>query len=151
MIEAFIRVQKDIKILVCSGRDELHNAPICMRAGAYGFLSKNAPDDYGKMAVEMVLMGKKYISSSVQENVFNTYLFGQSIYINPLEALSPREKDVMNLLIKGKSNKEISNTLHIKHSTVSTHKLRIFQKMDVENNVELLRKIEGTPEKFHGV
>jgi two-component system, NarL family, invasion response regulator UvrY len=142
MIEAFLRVQGDLRILVCSGRDELLNAPGCINAGAFGFLSKNAPDAEATTAIEMVMQNKKYISDAVQSKILNDFMYGQNNKINPIETLSPREKEVMDLMLLGRSSKEICNQLRIKFSTVSSHKSRVLQKMNVENSMELFKKVE---------
>ena len=142
MIQTFLKVQPDLRILVCSGRDELVNAPGCIHAGAYGFLPKNAPDTEAQTAIEMVVQGKKYISDRVQAKIVDDFMYGQNSALNPIESLSPREKEVMDLMLKGCTSKQICNTLRIKFSTVSSHKNRVYQKMSVENSIELFKKVE---------
>jgi two-component system invasion response regulator UvrY len=141
MIRSFCAIQKGIRILICSGRDELTNAPACINEGAYGFLSKDAQDSEAEKAVELVINGKKYVSPAVQLKIIENFMNGQQINKNPLETLSPREREVLNLLLVGHSSKFIGDSLRIKFSTVSTHKMRIFQKLEVENNVELFKKV----------
>ncbi|GAA4443362.1 UvrY/SirA/GacA family response regulator transcription factor [Ravibacter arvi] len=141
MIQTFLKVQPGLRILVCSGRDELANAPGCIHAGAYGFLPKHAPDTEAQMAIEMVAQGKKYISNAVQAKIVNDFMYGQNSSLNPIETLSPREKEVMDLMLKGCTSKQICGTLRIKFSTVSSHKNRVFQKMAVENSIELFKKV----------
>ncbi len=142
MIHTFLKVQPDLRILVCSGRDELANAPGCIHAGAFGFLPKNAPDIEAQTAVEMVMQGKKYISNLVQAKIVNDFMYGQNSTLNPIEMLSPREKEVMDLMLKGCTSKQICSILRIKFSTVSSHKNRVYQKMGVENSIDLFKKVE---------
>ena len=59
-----------------------------------------------------------------------------------MESLTKRELEITELLIDGKWTKEIAETLNLKETTISTHKLRIFQKMKVSNVIELFKKIE---------
>jgi two-component system, NarL family, invasion response regulator UvrY len=142
LIQTFLKVQPDLRILVCSGRDELVNAPGCIHAGAYGFLPKNAPDTEAQTALEMVFQGKKYISDRVQAKIVDDFVYRQNNSLNPVETLSPREKEVMDLMLKGCTSKQICNILRIKFSTVSSHKNRVYQKMNVENSIELFKKVE---------
>jgi two-component system invasion response regulator UvrY len=142
MIQTFLKVQPNMRILVCSGRDELVNAPGCIHAGAFGFLPKNEPDTVAQTAIEMVVQGKKYISGRVQAKIVDDFMYAQNTSLNPIETLSPREKEVMDLMLKGCPSKQICNILRIKFSTVSSHKNRVYQKMSVENSIELFKKVE---------
>ncbi len=141
MIRTFREVQQNIRILVCTGRDELLNAPDYIQAGANGFLHKSSSDDETAKAIRMVLEGKKYVSPAVQRKMFDSVLNGE-ITNNPFESLSPREKQVLELLLTGKWTKEIADELNVKFSTVSTQKAKIFQKFGVENIVDLIRKVD---------
>lgn len=141
MIKTFRNVQQNIRILVCSGRDELLNAPDYIQAGANGFLHKSSSDDETEKAIRMVLEGKKYVSPAVQRKMFDSVLNGEPTN-NPFESLSPREKQVLELLLTGKWTKEIADDLKVKFSTVSTQKTKIFQKFGVENIVDLIRKVD---------
>lgn len=141
MIRFFQAVQKDIRILICSGRDELTTAPACINEGAYGFLSKNAPDSEAEKAVDLIVNGKKYVSSAVQLKIIQNFMNRQQMNQNPLAMLSPREREVLDLLLEGRTSKYIGDALCIKFSTVSTHKMRIFHKLEVENNVDLFKKV----------
>jgi two-component system invasion response regulator UvrY len=141
MIKAFRHVQQEARILVCTGRDELLNAPDYLRAGANGFLHKSSSDEETEKAIRTVMEGKKYVSPAVQQKMFDSVLNGESTG-NPLESLSPREKQVLALLLTGKWTKEIADELNVKFSTVSTQKTRVFQKFRVENIVDLIRKVD---------
>ena len=59
---------------------------------------------------------------------------------NPIESLSEREYQVLLEILKGDSIKEIADKLHISHSSISTYRQRIYEKLDVTNNVELVKK-----------
>jgi two-component system invasion response regulator UvrY len=141
MIKTFRHAQQNIRILVCTGKDELLNAPDYIQAGADGFLHKSSANDETKKAIRMVLEGKKYVSQAVQRKMFDSVL-NREPTSNPIESLSPREKQVLELLQAGKWTKEIAEELNVKFSTVSAQKAKVFQKFRVENIVDLIRKVD---------
>ncbi|PWJ59383.1 DNA-binding NarL/FixJ family response regulator [Dyadobacter jejuensis] len=142
MIGKLRSIQKDVRILICSGRDEITNAPVYIHKGANGFVNKTAPNEQIEEAVRMVLADKRYVSAEVQRNILDRFVDGVAYPSNPIETLSPREREILDLLLAGKWTKEISDILGIKFSTVSTHKTRIFDKMQVDNILELSKKVE---------
>ena len=106
-----------------------------MKAGAYGFISKEAPLDEITKAINLILSGKKYISDSFAERLAEDSFSGKSG--NPFNELSPREFEIVNLLLEGKTVTDISHALNIQTSTVGTHKARLFDKLKVSNILEL--------------
>ncbi|WP_025763394.1 response regulator [Dyadobacter tibetensis] len=142
MISQLRGVQKDVRILICTGREESTNAPVFIQKGANGFVNKTASNDEVEEAIRMVLSDKRYVSPHVQRHILERFVDGKTYPLNPVEQLSPREKEIMELLLKGKWTKEISDILGIKFSTVSTHKSRIFEKMEVDNILELSKRVE---------
>lgn len=142
MIPVLNKLSGGAPILVCSGRDELNNAPHCISMGANGYIPKNALDEEVEAAIRVVLQNKKYLRPHVQAQIMDNFLHNRALLPNPMESLTPREKEVLDLLILGKWTKEIAKLLNLKFSTVSTHKSRILEKMGAENTVELYRKVE---------
>lgn len=82
------------------------------------------------------------MSPEVSNLYLETLTAGKSSQVsaNPLNLLSNREMDVAKLLVKGLSIAEVSKTLGLKNSTISTYKTRIFEKLQVENIRELIEK-----------
>ncbi|WP_158547878.1 response regulator [Dyadobacter luteus] len=142
MIQVLHKQSSGAPVLVCSGRDELHNAPHCISMGANGYLPKNASDEETETAIRTVLQNKKYLRPHVQAQILDNFLHNRTLLPNPMESLTPREREVLDLLIMGKWTKEIAELLNLKFSTVSTHKARILEKMGAENTVELYKKVE---------
>ncbi|MCF0055206.1 response regulator transcription factor [Dyadobacter sp. CY356] len=141
MIEALRKQQPGARILVCTGRDELLFAPLYLAAGVNGFLHKASSDQQTQSAILTVMEDRQYVSGLVQQKMFKDILNGNP-QKNPLESLSVREKQVLALLLAGKWTKEIADELNLKFSTVSTQKTRIFQKLAVENIVDLVRIVD---------
>lgn len=141
MIPAVKLRQPETAILIFSSYNETLYAPEYLKAGADGYLSKNAPPEEFKTAIQKVFRGKKYISDRLQDKLVTDLLKSKQHSAGETVALSQRETEVMNLLIKGASAKEIKQALHIHDSTISTYKTRIFEKMKVANVIELAEKV----------
>ena len=120
-----------LPVLVYSMASEQIYALRVMKAGAKGFLTKDAPLEELKKAVELLLNQKKYISQAIVQLLANQSLFDQND--NPFSKLSPREFQITTLLLQGKSISEIANELKVEVSTASTHKARLLNKLGVKN------------------
>ncbi len=123
------------KVLMFSMSAESIYAKRFMKAGAYGFISKEAPLEEITRAINIILNGKKYISETLAENLAEDSFSGKSG--NPFNELSPREFEIVSLLLEGKTVTEISQSLNIQTSTVGTHKARLFEKLGVDNILKL--------------
>ncbi len=141
MVEAVKVRQPDIPILIFSSYDEQLYALRYLQAGAYGYLQKESAAEEIRTAIRQVINREKYVSSRMQKHLLNHLLDPKRNQSDPMENLSNREIEVMQLLIKGHSPTEIKGILNIQYSTISTYKERIFEKMNVTNVIELADKI----------
>ncbi|MEO6285877.1 MAG: response regulator transcription factor [Dyadobacter sp.] len=142
MITRIREIQPKVRILIFSSQDEELYAIHYVRAGANGFLPKDSSNEEVEKAITSVLNGGTYISSIVQDQLVNNTLLERESKESPLEILSNRELEIMDLLLTGKWTKDIATDLNIKESTVSTYKARIFEKLEVTNILELFKKVE---------
>jgi two-component system, NarL family, invasion response regulator UvrY len=127
----------DLPVLILSIHPEEHYALRVLKAGASGYLSKDsAPDELVK-AVQRVLLGKKYISSTVAEKLATSFTTDGDKLLH--EHLSDREFDVMKLLASGKSVSDIAESLSLSVTTVSTYRARIMTKMNLKTNSDLTK------------
>jgi len=141
MIDAVRLRQPKVKILVFSGYEEHLFALNYIHAGADGYLFKNAHEDEMRAALRTIMNNEKYISSAVKNQLLSRRpQHYASMPENPLNILSAREREVLNLLIKGHSIAKIADTLNLQITTVSTYKSRIFEKMGTANVIELAEK-----------
>ena len=131
--------QPNAKILVFSSLNENIYAVPYLKAGASGYLTKNAEESEIVTAITTILAGSRYSSRNVKENMFNSILGNDSN--NPFTKLSGRELEVAELLTKGVGVLEISNKLNLQMGTVSTYKLRLFQKLKIKSIIELAEKM----------
>ncbi len=140
MIEMVRARQPEIKILVHSGYDENVYAIPYIQAGADGFLSKtSAPEEFA-VAYQALIRNGKYTSSNVQQSLLTNLGKNGQKHKNPLSTLSKKEMVVMHLLMEGKWTKEIAAIMEVKENTVSTYKRRIFDKLEVTDEIQLARK-----------
>lgn len=129
-------LQPDLKILIFSAYDENLYALRYLNAGVSGYLSKGSNEEEMKQALQSMMVSGKYITQNIKDQILDSYISKKPL--NPLELLSDREIEVARLLIKGFGNMEIADMLHIKKSTVSTFKNRIFEKLSIDNLADLI-------------
>jgi len=132
---------KDIKlnypklpVLVLSMYSEDRFAVRYLKAGASGYLTKESAGDQLVKAIRKVYDGFKFISPQLTEKLaFSVFDTDKS----PHETLSDREFQVMCLLASGKTVSEIAKELCVSPNTISTHRVRILEKMNIKNNAQL--------------
>jgi DNA-binding NarL/FixJ family response regulator len=130
-----------LKILIYSMASEKIYAAKLIKAGVKGFLSKEAKNTELLKAVKMILNDGTYTSEQPLSN--NTP--GIHTLNNPFIVLSNKEMDILAYLIQGKTTKEISTLLNLQLSTISTHKFRIYRKLNVSNLAELITLTKEYP------
>ena len=127
----------EIPILVLSMYPEDQFAIRVIKAGASGYLSKNSALTELISAMQNLLDGKEYITESVAEVLVSDLRKNHEIY--PHASLSDREFEVLCNLGLGKSVSQIAMDLSLSVKTISTHRSKILNKMDMNTNAELVR------------
>jgi two-component system, NarL family, response regulator NreC len=107
-----------------------------LRAGARGYLLKDSVADDLVAAVRAVASGEGYLSPAISNAVLDDY---RKHVTNPIDMLSSREREVLQMLAEGKTNKEIAVTLNLSVYTVDAHRGRIMEKLNVHSINELVR------------
>jgi DNA-binding NarL/FixJ family response regulator len=107
-----------------------------LRAGAQGFLLKDASDADLITAVRAVAQGQGYISPGVSEAVLSDYRRHVS---DPIDLLTSREREVLQLIAEGKTNKEIAAALNLSIYTVDAHRGRVMEKLNLHSTGEIVR------------
>jgi DNA-binding NarL/FixJ family response regulator len=130
----------DVKVIALSMHTERPFVLGMMDAGASGYVLKDSVWDDLVQAIETVLAGQTYLSPKVAGVVVEGYRQrAASPEGGPAEELSPREREVVQLVAEGLSTKQIAEKLHISPKTVETHRGRIMSKLDVHNVAQLIR------------
>ncbi|MBG9377013.1 response regulator transcription factor [Panacibacter sp. DH6] len=124
-----------LPVLILSVHAEEHYAVRVLKAGASGYVNKeSAPEELIK-AVHRLLLGKKYITATIAEQLASTLDKDNE---KPLhEYLSDREFEVLKLLAAGKSVSDIATQMSLSVTTVSTYRARIMAKMNLKTNADL--------------
>ena len=127
----------EVKIIAVS----VHNdGPIphqLLKLGVLGFISKGSPVDEMVHAIRKVMEGKRYLCSEVANNLAFQGLPGSNE--SPFTLLSHREAEVVTLILQGKTIKEMSDMLVLSDKTVNTYRYRLYNKLHIKNDVELIR------------
>jgi two-component system invasion response regulator UvrY len=126
-----------LPVLILSIHPEEQYAIRVLRAGAAGYLSKDAATQELVNAVQRVLQGRKYVSSAIAEKMVSE--LDQDTSRPPHEVLSDREFEVFKMIASGKTVSEIAEQLTLSITTVSTYRARILVKMNMKTNAELTR------------
>jgi two-component system invasion response regulator UvrY len=134
------RDQPELPVLFLSIYPEEQFAVRTLKAGAAGFMSKDAAPEELVNAIRKILRGGKYINESVAERLLSDLNSpAQGHNGMPHEALSDREFQILRLFGEGKTVGEIAAELSISVPTVSTHRTRILEKMGMKTTAELMR------------
>lgn len=107
-----------------------------LRAGARGYLLKDSGAGDLVSAVRAVARGEGYLSPAVSDAVLDDY---RKHVTNPIDQLSSREREVLQMLAEGKTNKEIAGVLNLSVYTVDAHRGRIMEKLNLHSINELVR------------
>lgn len=129
------QIQPKLPVLILSIHPEEQYAVRVLRAGASGYLSKDMAPDELVVAVQKVMLGKKYITDTIAEKLASVLDKDASKALH--ESLSDREFTVLKLLAGGKSVSEIAESMFLSVTTVSTYRTRLMNKMNMKSNADL--------------
>ncbi len=124
-----------LPILVLSMHKDSHVALGALRAGANGYLTKDSEPEMLANAIRKVAAGKRYVMPDLAEEMVFDSISEQH---SRLGILSPREREVLEMIVNGDSMVQIAEKLFLSAKTVSTHKMRLMQKLNVHSNAELI-------------
>lgn len=131
-----LQIASQTKVIVVTALSDEPFPHQLLDAGARGYLSKDSEPKELLAAIEAVTGGNHYISSEVaQKLTLANFRRGDASTI--FAKLTPREMQVMMMVVSGQGNQQISDSLFLSPKTVSTYRHRLFEKLGVSNNVEL--------------
>ncbi len=110
-----------------------------MRAGAQGYVLKSDAGRALVSAVEALVEGRPFFTSKIAQLVLDGYLRNDSTGEDAMPALSAREREIVQLLAEGRSNKEVARELGISVKTAETHRSNIMRKMEFGSLSDLIR------------
>ncbi len=134
-LEQIQLIKQNLPVLILSVFTEDLYAVRVLKAGAAGYMNKNAAPFELINAVHRIALGKKYITPEIAEKL----LINVDTSKRPHEVLTNRELDILKLLAEGKTVTQIAQSLSSALTTVSTHRTRILEKLGLTTNSELTR------------
>ena len=137
----------DSKVLVLTMHNDANLATEAIRGGASGFLLKESAGEELSAAIRQALQGGVYLAPALTRGVMER-MAGSSGAREP--QLTPRQLDVLRLIVKGQRMKEIAASLHLSSRTVETHKYEMMQTLGLHSTAELVRyaldrRLDGPP------
>ena len=140
-IEAAAQIRdhcESTRVIILSMHSTVEHIFRALQAGAMGYLLKGSAGSEVVEAVRAVHAGRRYLTRKVSDVVVDGYV-REHRASSPLESLSPREREVMLLVVEGRSSREIADALHLSPKTVETHRSRLMEKLGVENVIGLVK------------
>jgi DNA-binding NarL/FixJ family response regulator len=126
----------DVRILILSMHDDETHVTRALQAGAMGYVTKNAPAEELREAIERVAGGRTYIEREIAEALVFTSLRSSS---HPLKELSSRDLEILRLLAEGRTLPQIADTLGIGYKTAANNCSRIKGKLGAASTGDLIR------------
>jgi DNA-binding NarL/FixJ family response regulator len=126
----------DSKIILLTMHNDAGLATIAMREGASGFLLKESAGEELLTAIRQALQGRVYLTPALTRDVMHR-MAGSPGALEP--QLTPRQRDVLRLIVKGQRMKEIAANLGVSTRTVETHKYEMMQALGLHSTAELVR------------
>jgi DNA-binding NarL/FixJ family response regulator len=127
------------KILVLTMYEEEEIIRRCLRAGASGYIAKDAPAAQLIEAVRAVNSGGRYLSPRVLKKVVDEYTEEAAPKQTKYDTLSAREREVLKLLAEGRSVKEIASLLNLSVKTAEAHKYNLMRKLDLHDRTDIIK------------
>lgn len=129
----------DVHVLILSVHNNEKYIGRALRAGAAGYLVKDAnPLEY-EMAVQAVARGGSYLGPEISKQLIERYVDQADSPQSPLDQLTRRHREILQLIAEGKKNREIAEILHLSVKTVETHRGQLMDLLDIHNIAGLVR------------
>jgi RNA polymerase sigma factor (sigma-70 family) len=135
-----VRKNPEIGVIILSMHSDETYLTRTLAAGAKGYLLKDSADVDLYRAVEVVAEGKPFFSPVIADTLLEDYMrqLQQRGLQDSYDLLTDREKEVLQLLAEGKSNKEVASMLNLSVNTVETHRTRVMQKLNLHSGADIV-------------
>jgi len=132
----------DVRVIILSMHANEEFVGQAVRAGAAGYLLKDADSTELELAIKAVVRGESYLTPAVSKQAMASYmeLIGEPRpKVAPADPLTPRQREILRLIAEGQTTKGIANTLKISAKTVETHRAQIIERLDIHDIPGLVR------------
>jgi DNA-binding NarL/FixJ family response regulator len=129
------------QVVILSMHASTEHISQALRAGAKGYLLKEAAGKEVVQAIRAAHLGNRYLSRHITERVIEDYVrrSGSVPEVSPLERLSSREREILQLVVEGKANPEIASLLCLSVKTVETYRSRFMEKLEIKDLPSLVK------------
>jgi two-component system nitrate/nitrite response regulator NarL len=134
-----------VKVLILTQHDSREYIAPALQAGADGYVLKRSGRREMLNALRSVYEQGTYLTGNITREMFKDFYHERQYHKNEEHHLTERERQVLQLTVDGKSNKEIAIELGISPKTVSVHRTNVMAKLDVQTTVELIRFVARNP------
>jgi DNA-binding NarL/FixJ family response regulator len=141
-LETLPRIIKDfprVKVVVLSAHANEEYVIRALRSGASGYMLKDAATAELELVIKSVAQGKTYLSPSISRPVIDSYLLRVGGEVSPLEQLTARQREVLQMIAEGKNTKEIAGELEVSVKTVEAHRLQLMARLNIHDVPGLVR------------
>jgi DNA-binding NarL/FixJ family response regulator len=134
-----VKTWPSIRVLILSMHQNAEYVRQALRQGAVAYLLKDAAPLELEWALAAVLRGETYLSPAVSKGVVSDYVHRLRSEEQPADALTPRQREVLQLIAEGQSTKEIARRLDLSVKTVETHRTQLMKQLDIHEVAGLVR------------
>jgi DNA-binding NarL/FixJ family response regulator len=141
-LETAARVTKEfpgVRVIILSMHANEEYVCRAMQAGAAGYLLKDADPGELERALRAVAAGESYLTPAISKHVISDYLRRVSGEKIASEPLTPRQREILQLIAEGKSTKEMARILQISAKTVETHRAQLMERLEIHDIAGLVR------------
>lgn len=141
-LEATRRLVKDypqVRVVMLSMHADESHVLQALRAGASGYVLKGSAPRELEMAIEAVARGEIFLSPAISKHVIDVYLNRAEGEINSLDLLTPRQREILQLIAEGKSSKQIAQLLEASVKTIESHRASLMERLDIHDVAGLVR------------
>jgi DNA-binding NarL/FixJ family response regulator len=140
-IDALVQLKRagqQVPLVFLTMHPEVAYARRALEAGALGYVLKHSAPAELITAIRAALSGKTYVSPAVAGELLRVINQKEDKVADPAASLTPRQREILQLLTEGRSAKEIGDTLTVSARTVEFHKYQMMEKLDIHTNAELV-------------
>lgn len=141
-LEATARITHDfpaVRVLIVSMHANEEYVYQALKAGAVGYLLKDSGPEELELAINAIARGETYLSPAVSKHVVNDYVRRLGQDEDPLDQITPRQREILQLIAEGKNTKQIAEILYISTKTVETHRSQLMDRLDIHDIAGLVR------------
>lgn len=141
-LDVLVRVKEecpDVQVIILSMHANDEYVRQALRAGAAGYVLKDASAGDLEQAIKAAVRGEPYLSSAVSRRVLEEYSKGPTGETGPREVLTSRQREILQLIAEGHSTKDIAHLLQLSAKTVEAHRAQLMERLDIHDIPGLVR------------